>query len=45
MPYYSIYALPANVKIRSKTFRISSKSTFYAGLAMKNPPKKPLRKH
>jgi hypothetical protein len=28
----------------SKTFRISSKSVFCAGLAMKKPTKKPLKK-
>jgi hypothetical protein len=38
-----IYALPANKKM-SKTFRIISKSVFYAGLAIKKPTKKPLRK-
>jgi hypothetical protein len=39
-----IYALPANKKM-SKTFRISSKSVFYAGLAIKNPPKNHSEKH
>jgi hypothetical protein len=34
-----IYALPANKKRTSKTFTISSKSVFYAGLAIKKHPK------
>jgi hypothetical protein len=44
MPYYTVYVLPANIKIMSITFRISSESVFYAGLAVKNPPKKPPKK-
>jgi hypothetical protein len=29
----------------SKTFRIISKPVYYAGLAVKNPPKKPPKKN
>jgi hypothetical protein len=35
----TIYVLPANIKIMSKTFRISSKTVFYAWAAIKKPKK------